>query len=293
MAETLHCVCPYLPCPIHGNCQACVASSRKKKEFPNCLEKLVLEAGGCLSRKYPENTLVCEDYEAMSRESARVIAGTVMEKKNALFSLAAGNTAIRTYEILKEMQDKGEVDFSEARFVQLDEWLDLEDRSENCSAFMHKYLYGPLGIRDEQIRSFDLDTEDLEAECKKVDQYIHEAGEIDLMLLGIGMNGHIALNEPGENFDYGTHIVQIQETTASVGQKYFTKEVKLTRGMTLGMRQVFDARKVVLQAGTKKKAAIIAKLYKTRPQIAMPATVMALVRDGLVILDRDAASEIE
>ena len=113
------------------------------------------------------------------------------------------------------------------------------------------------------------------------------------MLLGIGMNGHIALNEPGENFDHGTHIVELSETTKSVGQKYFSKEMQLSRGITLGMRQVFGAKKVILQAGGKAKAQIIAQLYAVRPQISMPASVLALVEDGVVILDKDAAGEID
>ena len=138
-----------------------------------------------------------------------------------------------------------------------------------------------------------LEAEDPEEECRAVDRYIEDAGGIDLMLLGIGMNGHIALNEPGENFDHGTHIVELSETTKSVGQKYFSKEMQLSRGITLGMRQVFGAKKVILQAGGKAKAQIISQLYAVRPQISMPASVLALVEDGVVILDKDAAGEID
>lgn len=287
------CVCPYLPCEIHGNCMACTAKSRKEKDLPNCLEPIAEDCYEArLPRKFPLHTRVMEDYEAMSRETAREIAACVQEKPDALFSLAAGSSAIRTYEILKEMQDRNEADLSRARFVQLDEWLDLEDRSENCQNFLRKHFYGPLGIRDEQIRAFDIDAMDLTAECAAIDRYIEEAGGIDLMLLGIGMNGHVALNEPGELFDYGTHVVTLSETTKTVGQKYFTEGAALTRGMTLGMWQVFASKKVILQAGTEKKAEIVARLYHERPGIFMPASVMSLVENGLVILDRDAASKI-
>ena len=293
MATNPNCVCPYLVCKIHGNCMACVAHSRENREFPNCLESVVADYGGCLPRKYPRNTIICDTYEDMSAESARIVATAANEKEGALLCLPAGNTAIRTYEICAQMQAEGEVDFSKTRFVQLDDWYGLEDTSESCEAFMHKYFYGPLGIRPEQIREFDLEAEDPEEECRAVDRYIEDAGGIDLMLLGIGMNGHIALNEPGENFDHGTHIVELSETTKSVGQKYFSKEMQLSRGITLGMRQVFSAKKVVLQAGGKAKAQIIAQLYAARPQISMPASVLALVEDGVVILDKDAASEID
>lgn len=287
------CPCPYLPCKLRGNCVACAAKEIKDGGFPNCIENQVEEFKGCLSRKRPSQTIICDTYEEMSRTSAELIAGTVQKKPDALFSLSAGNTAIRTYEILKEMSDCGKVDFTNARFVQLDEWLDLEDQKENCGAFLRKYFFDPLGIREKQIMMFHVNAKDLDDECYRMDDYIKAAGDIDCMLLGVGMNGHIALNEPGENFDSGTKVVTLSETTKEVGKKYFSKDVRLTRGITLGMRQVFDAKQVILQAGTKSKAEIMAKMYDTRPQIGMPATVMFLLGNGIVVMDKDAAGLIQ
>ena len=245
---------------------------------------------GFVQKKAP---VVAKDYEGMSFETARVIRDAVKEDPDLLLSLAAGSSAIRTYEILGEMQARGEVDFSRVRFVQLDEWLDLKDRSEDCASFLRKHFFGPLGIREEQIVFFDIDAEDLAEECRRIDRYVEEAGGIGLMLLGIGMNGHVALNEPGDPFDQGTHVVTLSETTKTVGQKYFSEGMELTRGMTLGMRQVFGAKKVILQAGTEKKADIIARLYHESPGPDFPASVIFMVEDGCVILDRDAASKIQ
>lgn len=287
-----HCVCPYLPCKIHGNCQACVQISLKSRSFPNCLENQIEEFGGCLERKYPQNTIVCEDYDGMSQKSADILKEVLDHKKDALIAFSAGMSALGMLEKLVEMGKSGEIDFSRARFVQLDEWLDLEDRSENCSAFLHKNFYDPAGIRPDQLKEFNLDAEDLEAECRKFDEYVKAEGEIDLCILGIGMNGHVALNEPGENFDYGYHVVSLSETTKTVGQKYFSEAKVLTRGMTIGMRQIFDAKKVMLQVAGASKADIIEKLYRTRPQIAIPASVMSLVHDGIVVIDKAAAAKI-
>ncbi len=287
------CSCPYLPCPLHGNCVACAAKEIRNGGFPSCIEAMVEEFGGCLERKRPKKTMICDTFEEMSRESAKLVAAAVQEKPDALLCLAAGNTAIRTYEILKEMKDRGEVDFSHARFVQLDEWLDLEDTDENCSAFLHKYFFDPLEIREDQLMMFNINAEDLDDECYRMDDYIENAGNIDCMLLGIGMNGHIALNEPGDNFDSGTKVVELSETTKKVGQKYFSDKTNLSRGITLGMRQVFAAKQVILQAGTKSKAEIMAKVYASLPQIGLPATVLFLVEDGIVVMDQDAASMIE
>lgn len=106
------------------------------------------------------------------------------------------------------------------------------------------------------------------------------------------MNGHVALNEPGQPFDSGTKVVDLSDTTKSVGQKYFSAEMKLTRGMTLGMRQVFGAKQVVLQAGGAAKAKIMAEMYASLPSTKIPATVMFHLKNGVVILDKDAASQI-
>lgn len=287
------CTCPNIACKLHGNCVACAAKEVRNGGVSQCMENLVEEWGGCLPRKRPKQTIVCDTYEEMSKTSAQLIAKTVQEKPDALLCLSAGNTAIRTYQILKKMSDCGEVDFTKARFVQLDEWLDLEDRKENCAAFLQKYFFAPLGIREEQKTMFNLDAKDFDDECSRMDDYIKAAGNIDCMLLGIGMNGHVALNEPGEYFDSGTKVVNLSDTTKEVGQKYFSQKTPLSRGITLGMRQVFDAKHVILQAGTKSKAEIMAKTYAARPQLSIPATVMFLLEDGIVVMDQDAASLIE
>lgn len=284
------CACTYLPCKFYGNCVACVAREVKENAFPRCLEGLVQERGGCLPKMRPKMSIICRTFEEMSQTCADLMVDTVQKKRDALFCLPAGNTAIRTYEILKHMQEQGKVDFSQARFVQLDEWLDLKDKSENCAAFLKTHFFNPLKIRSEQIMLFQTETDDLDDECERMDTFIREAGGIDFMLLGIGMNGHIGLNEPGESFDSGAKVVTLSDTTKKVGQKYFAHGMVLSRGITLGMRQVFDAKTVVLQAGTAGKAEIMAKLYSSRPSINLPATVMFHLENGIIVMDEDAAS---
>lgn len=260
----MRCNCPYIICKFHGDCAACIEHNRKTGDMAHCMEKAAIERGAVMPLRVPK-TYLEPDLEAMSRKSAELIAGTLPAKPDALFSFAAGSTAERTYAILKEMQDAGEIDFSQAKFVALDEWLDLADESENCDGFMRKHFYGPLGIRQEQITRFDIHAEDLEAACKAVDGYIHAQGGIDLMLLGVGMNGHLGLNEPGTDFGLYAHVVELDLVTAQVGQKYFTGGMALTRGITLGVRHMFECRHVVLQIGDPHKMGIVEKLYRTAP----------------------------
>lgn len=287
----MRCTCPYVICKYHGNCKACIAHNLKTGDMCHCMEKIAMERGAVMPLRLPK-TYLEDDFDAMSRKSAQLVAQAVREKPEALVSLPAGSTAKETFRILKEMSDAGEVDFSKTRFVALDEWLDLADESENCDAFMKKYFYEPLCIPDERITRFDIHAEDLAVACKAVDEVIFAHGGIDVMLLGVGMNGHLGLNEPNSDFSLYSKVVQLDHTTMQVGQKYFEGGMALTRGITLGVRHMFDAGLVILQAGGLHKAEIIEKVYRTPPTEEIPATVMKLLPHGVVVLDRDAASKV-
>lgn len=285
------CNCPYVVCPLYGNCAACIQKNRKENEMAHCMESKAIQMGAKFPVRHPK-TIIEKDFEGMSRKTAELIAGVVQKKPNALLCLPAGSTAIRTYEILKEMREKGQVDFSKCSFVALDEWLDLKDESENCRAFLEKYFYKPLEIKEKQITFFHTHASDFTEECRRVDQIIFNHGGIDCLLLGIGINGHLGLNEPNQSFDSYCKVVNLDATTQQVGQKYFSGQIRLTRGITLGVRHFYGSHFVILQAGGAHKKEIIRKTYETTPTEALPATVMALLPNAVVVLDRDAASGI-
>lgn len=250
-----------------------------------------MELGAELKLNIPA-TEVYEDNEAMSERCAALVKECLLEKPEALLCFPAGSTVIRTCEILKEMKDRGEVDFSKASFVALDEWLDLEDESENCTNFLTRHLYGPLDIKPEQLHLFNIHADDMAKECERIDRFIFESGGIDLMLLGLGMNGHLGLNEPGGEFRDYAKVVELSETTVNVGQKYFSSPVKLTRGITLGVHHMFDAKRVILQVSGAHKKDIVYDLYHTQPTQSLPGTVLKLLPGGKIILDKAAASRI-
>ena len=286
----MRCSCPYVICPYHDNCKACIAHNRRTGDLAHCMEAAAIERGAVMPHRMPQHVYLEADHEAMSQRSASLLAQAVGQKPDALLCLAAGDTAARTYEILKEMCDAGTLDLSHARFVALDEWLDLDDESENCDGFLRRHFYGPLGIGDERVKRFDIHAHDLAKACRDVDDYIFSCGGIDFMLLGVGMNGHLGLNEPDLSFADYAKVVELSETTMQVGQKYFTKGARLTRGITLGIRHMFECRRTVLQISGSRKAAITEKLLRTAPTEAIPATVLKLLPHGTVVLDRAAAA---
>lgn len=286
-----YCKCPYIPCEIRGNCTACIARSRTERTLPNCMEEIAQELGAKLPIRNPV-TEIYPDHDKMSRRCAELVKACLDAKPNSLLCFPAGSTIIHTCELLKEMQIKGEIDFSEAEFVALDEWLDLDEENENCTSFLHRYLYDVLGIKAEKLHLFDIHAEDMDAECKRIDTIIFQHGGIDLMLLGLGMNGHLGLNEPGEHFDSYAKVVNLAETTMEVGQKYFSAPMRLSRGITLGVRHIFETKQVILQVSGQAKQDIVAKMYQYQPTCELPGTVMKLLKNGLVILDEEAAGKL-
>lgn len=287
---SVNCPCPYIPCKLRGNCAACMAKNRNDGTLANCMEDIALDAGAKLPLRQP-CTMVVADPEAVAQACAHEIAEYLKAKPDALLCMPAGETAILTCRELVRRAQAGEIDFSRARFVALDEWLDLQDERENCEAFLRRHLYGPLHIPDARIHFFDKALPPEEA-CREMDDYLAREGPIDLMLLGVGLNGHLGLNEPGLSWDQGAIVVTLDSTTQQVGQKYFSQQTALTRGITLGMRHMFAARRVILQAQGERKAGILAQMYAAQPTVRIPATVMVLLKDSLVVMDEAAAAEI-
>lgn len=239
-------------------------------------------------------TIVTKDYEEMSLTCAGLVKKCLDAKPDSLLCFPAGSTAVRTFEILCRMKEEGTVDFSRAKFVALDEWLGLspEAEEEDCTRFMMKHLYGPLEIPADRLALFDVHAKDYQKECDRIDRYIWENGGIDFMLLGLGMNGHLGLNEPGSPFDEYTKVVELSETTKTVGQKYFSAPTMLTGGITVGIRHMFDTGQVVLQVSGAHKQEIMEKLYHSGVSEELPASVFKLLPGGLVVLDEAAAEKI-
>jgi glucosamine-6-phosphate isomerase len=236
-------------------------------------------------------TIVYSDYETLSRETAALIARVVRQKPDALLCFPAGETSLATFSELVRMEDRGEVNFTKCSFVGLDEWVHLkETQKENCFHFLQKHLFGPLRIASNQICFFNGEAPDLEYECKKTDDYIRSHGAIDLMLLGMGMNGHLGLNEPGTSFDLYSHVVELDKVTMSVGQKYFSGDIKLTHGITLGMKHIREAGAVVLQVSGARKKAIVADLLKSEVTTQLPASFLKLLPQAYLLLDKAAAA---
>ncbi|MBC8154653.1 MAG: glucosamine-6-phosphate deaminase [Bacteroidetes bacterium] len=230
-------------------------------------------------------------YDALSDHTARYIADLLRRKPDALICLASGDTPIGTFHRLTELAQAGEADLSQCTFVGLDEWVGFGPTDEgSCGFYLYRDLFIPLAIRPEQIHYFDAKAIDLPAECMRIDAVIAERGGLDLMLVGIGLNGHIALNEPGTPFTRYAYVSDLAETTKQVGQKYFTKPTLLDRDITLGLQHLTDARDVILLASGSRKATIIRDALTGPVSKEVPASIVQTHPNAHVWLDADAGS---
>ena len=237
---------------------------------------------------------VYEDHEAQSAAAAAMIIECIKKKPDALISLATGDSPKLTYKLLTERADKEKVDFSNCRFVALDEWVGIPpDNPGSCHHFLHTYLFQPLGIAPAQVHLFDGMTANEEADCERMNAVISDNGPVDLMLVGVGMNGHVGFNEPGSALNAMAHVSVLDEITKSVSKKYFLDEPFISKGMTLGLKQVMEANTLLMLANGKKKAPVIKKLLGEEISTSFPASVMRLRANSILMIDSEAASELE
>ncbi len=230
-------------------------------------------------------------YDALSDHTARYIADLLRRKPNATLCLASGDTPVGTFHRLTELARAGEADLSQCTFVGLDEWVGFGPADEgSCGYYLYRDLFTPLSIRPEQIYYFDARAIDLPAECMRIDAVLAQRGGLDLMLVGIGLNGHIALNEPGTPFNRYAFVSVLAETTKQIGQKYFTKPTLLDRGITLGLQHLTEAHDVILMASGPRKAAIIRDALTGPVTEQLPASIIQKHPNAHVWLDADAAS---
>ena len=236
--------------------------------------------------------IVCENYEEMSQKGAEIIAAEVKSNPKAILGLATGNTPIGIYRYLVEAYHKGGLDFSEVQTYNLDEYLPIDPADENSyAAFMHDHLWDKVNLKPEHcnIPAGNVGMEGAAAECAAYDQRIQAAGGIDLQLLGIGRNGHIGFNEPGDALHTGTHAVKLTDSTIAANGPLFANPDDMPRhALTMGMGAIFAAKKVLLVANGKNKHEAVKGLLGDAITTACPASLLKLHQNLILLCDKEA-----
>jgi len=233
------------------------------------------------------------NYQTLSEATSHLIANAIRVKNNALICLASGHTPIGVFQQLAKQVHANQLDLRNCTFLSLDEWIGIDPHDPgSCLSMLKKDCFDPLHIQSDKIEFFNVQTDDFQKECDRINSIIEENNGLDIMLVGVGMNGHIGMNEPGTSFDSYAHVSTLAEETRTVGQKYFNKPTPLSNGITLGLRHLREAKLPIVMASGEKKAAIIAKGLTHTPTEQIPVSIAQLIPQGYVMLDEDVASQL-
>ena len=234
---------------------------------------------------------IFENAAQVGQAAATLIAAQVLSKPDSVLGLATGSTPIPTYQELSRLCKAGVVDFSRVRSFNLDEYCNLPvDHEQSYHSFMKDNLFDHINIDISNTRVPDGNAADPQEECVNYDAAIRAAGGIDVQVLGIGRNGHIGFNEPGDAFVYGCHIVNLTQSTIEANRRFFESEADVPRqAISLGVGSIINARKILLLAtGADKAQAIRDSIYgDINPQTQ--ASILRTHSDVIFLLDKAAA----
>ena len=234
-----------------------------------------------------------KDYYDMSRKAANIISAQVIMKPNCVLGLATGGTPVGTYEKLVERYNEGDLDFSEVTSVNLDEYRGLpKEHPQSYWYFMNENLFSKVNIDPAKTNLPDGTNLDTAAECARYNGIIHKLGGIDLQLLGIGPNGHIGFNEPGEAFELETHCIDLAPTTIEANKRFFDGNENLVpkQAYTMGIKTIMQARKVLVVANGKAKAQAVKDAVTGPVTPACPGSILQLHPDCILVADEEALS---
>ena len=232
----------------------------------------------------------CVDYTDMSRKAARIIAAQVQLKPQCVLGLATGSTPVGTYKELIRFHRNEELDFSNVTTVNLDEYYGLgPEHEQSYRYFMQHNLFNYVNIPPENTHVPDGLTRDVARTCAEYDNLVASLGGTDIQLVGIGDNGHIAFNEPSAVFVADTHLVDLNEDTIRANARFFASEADVPRqAITMGMRSIFSAKLILLLASGPNKASAIAGMLKGPIDPQLPASILHLHPNVMVIAVKEA-----
>ena len=239
--------------------------------------------------------IYCTDtYEQMSRKAASILAAQIVQKPDSVLGLATGSTPIGTYEMLVQWCKNGDLDFSAVKTVNLDEYVGLTpDHDQSYRYFMQTNLFDHVNVDPANTNVPDGMAADPAAECARYDQLIRDLGGIDIQVLGMGHNGHIAFNEPDDHFPVGTHAVDLQESTINANSRFFASADEVPRrAMTMGIGSIMSARTILMVVNGEGKADIVKKAFTGPVTPHVPASILQLHPNVILVGDKAALSKL-
>ena len=238
--------------------------------------------------------IVTENYEELSKKAAEIIAAQMKEKTNSVLGLATGSTPVGTYKELVTMYNNNEIDFKDITTVNLDEYKGLDPKNDQSYRyFMQTNLFDHVNIDPANTNVPNGMAGDLDAECARYDQVIRDLGGIDIQVLGMGHNGHIGFNEPADHFPLGTNLVNLQESTINANARFFASADEVPRkALTMGIGSIMSARQILVVVNGEGKADIVKQAFTGPVTPMVPASILQLHPNVIVVGDKAAMSKL-
>lgn len=234
-----------------------------------------------------------KDYNDMSRKAANIISAQVIMKPECVLGLATGSSPLGTYAQLVDWYKKGDLDFSETKSVNLDEYRGLtHDNNQSYYYFMNENFFKHINIDPANTYVPNGTEPDAEKACANHEEIIRLLGGIDLQLLGLGNNGHIGFNEPSDSFEKKTHCVDLTESTIQANSRFFEKiEDVPTQAYTMGIQTIMMAKKILIIVSGEGKADIVKEAFFGPVVPQVPASILQMHPDVTLVADEAALSK--
>ena len=239
-------------------------------------------------------TYITEDYQAMSRRAAHIIAAQVHLNPACVLGLATGSTPIGMYKQLIEWYKAGDLDFSQVKSVNLDEYAGLAPtHDQSYRYFMQTNLFDHINIDPANTNVPNGLAADPAAECRRYNQVIRDLGGIDVQVLGMGHNGHIGFNEPSDVFHLGTYLVNLKEGTIDANARFFASRDDVPRqALTMGIQSIMLARQILVVVSGEDKANAVKACFGGPVTPNVPGSVLQLHPNVILVADKAALSKL-
>ncbi|MGD2026193.1 MAG: glucosamine-6-phosphate deaminase [Anaerolineales bacterium] len=234
---------------------------------------------------------IVENYQALSQLAAQRVIDALNQKPESVLVFPTGNTPLGMYQELAKAAEFGRVSFSQATLVALDDYYRIPmDDERNLFRWLDRALISKVDFHPNTVIRFETDTDDPQGECARIEQVLDQLGGIDLLVLGLGTNGHLGFNEPGTDFDSRTRVINLSPASIDSNARYWgSKEAVPKQGMTLGLKTLASARETVLLVSGKEKADILKKILTAPVVSKYPATILREFNNVTVIADQESA----
>jgi len=239
--------------------------------------------------------IVHQSYEEMSRAAAQAVAEVLNAKPNAILGMATGSTPLGVYQELVRMHQRGELDFSQVTTFNLDEYVGLPtNHPQSYHFFMHENFFKHVNIPPQNVHIPSGTTSNYRAFCEWYEKRITDCGGIDVQILGIGSDGHIAFNEPASSLSSRTRLKPLARQTIEDNARFFESRDQVpVYAITMGVGTILQARQILLLANGAKKAEAVAAAVEGPVTSMITASALQMHPDATVYVDEPAASMLK